>query len=396
MIGGSRVKVHHNTLADGYYVVRYGAVQAEDSVLIYNNHISRASTCIAFTGNSTGHVINSEIHDNFIDVSNEWDGSVDGSWYHNDGIHTWTGNTGYIRGLKIYNNKFFGEIGAHQTAYIYVSDNTDRCLIYNNVIKGQGHPTADGSIYLYGDCDSTYIYNNTIYGVDSMSSTGIEIDGTSNNLKVYNNVVDHIGRFLTVVPVGSSMDSCDYNISSCYGTNNRYNYHGEIYDPDRWITAWRNIGFDIHGTDSMPTYLNDSLQLDSASFGVNAGRTLPNFSTDIRGIARPQGSAWDMGAYEFGTPQICYDTVTIIGNYLTYTDSVFFGDSASPWFSVINDTTIKSRVPAHPVGVVNIRLVKEVGSGTLTSGYRFIEVVQSVFRKIGDWFGTRVFGIFKR
>lgn len=303
MISGSRIRIHHNTISDGYYVLRYGATQAEDSIFIYNNRILNASTGIAFTGNSTGDVTNCKINDNFIDIGNEWDGSVDGSWYHGDGIHTWTANTGFIRGLEVYNNKFFGEIGAHTTSYIYLSDNTSSSKVFNNVIMGSGHPTADGMIYIFGVCDSTRILNNTIYGCDSTAGTGIEIDGDAHNCVLINNVVANVGRFSTW-SANTSADTIDYNISWCRGTNSRYNYHGEIYSEiNGWWWAWQNAGWDLHGYSSKPIY-SDSLIPATGSNMINAGLTLPEVGFDVTGRSRLQKVFYDIGAYAYIMKQI--------------------------------------------------------------------------------------------
>lgn len=56
----------------------------------------------------------------------------------------------------------------------------------------------------------------------------------------------------------------------------------------------------------IPLADEEILQLDSADWKIkgispciNVGKTLSNVTSDIRGIARPQDTAYDMGAYEY-------------------------------------------------------------------------------------------------
>jgi hypothetical protein len=55
--------------------------------------------------------------------------------------------------------------------------------------------------------------------------------------------------------------------------------------------------------------------LRAQSVARDAGTTLTTFNTDIVGVHRPQGSAWDIGAYEFveggGRPPITLPPITL-------------------------------------------------------------------------------------
>jgi hypothetical protein len=45
--------------------------------------------------------------------------------------------------------------------------------------------------------------------------------------------------------------------------------------------------------------ITGNYRLRPGSPGINAGATLSGFNQDRNGVVRPQGSAWDIGAYEF-------------------------------------------------------------------------------------------------
>jgi hypothetical protein len=44
-----------------------------------------------------------------------------------------------------------------------------------------------------------------------------------------------------------------------------------------------------------------NFRLQSGSGAIDAGVALSNVTTDISGTARPQGSSYDIGAFEFAT-----------------------------------------------------------------------------------------------
>ena len=66
-------------------------------------------------------------------------------------------------------------------------------------------------------------------------------------------------------------------------------------------------------------------------------------------------------------------SVTISGSGFTGATAVTFGGSAATSVSVVNDTTITCITPSHSAGAVNVVVTNAAGSGTLTSGYTYLE-----------------------
>ena len=57
-----------------------------------------------------------------------------------------------------------------------------------------------------------------------------------------------------------------------------------------------------HNLTSDPKFVNPGafdFSLQAGSPAIDAGGTIPQVPVDINGVARPQGSAFDIGAYEF-------------------------------------------------------------------------------------------------
>ena len=117
---------------------------------------------------------------------------------------------------------------------------------------------------------------------------------------------------------------------------------------------------------------NGDWSLSPTSAAINAGTTIPAVTTDISGTnLRPQGSAYDMGAYE--TPSAISSftptsgasgaTVTITGSNLTGTTAVSFGGVAASSFTVNSDTQITATVGLGGTG--NVSVTTPGGIGTL-------------------------------
>lgn len=136
-------------------------------------------------------------------------------------------------------------------------------LIYNNLIYGinTGSGTSDAGIAVTQS--NNKVWNNTIY---NNTNTGIYVDTTASSTTVQNNIA-YLSVGSNYVDLGTSTTH-DHNLE---GTNPVFVTSGATPD----------------------------LHLQTTSPAKNAGTTLTAFTTDKDGITRPQGSAWDIGAYEF-------------------------------------------------------------------------------------------------
>lgn len=194
-----------------------------------------------------------------------------------------------------------------------ITNMTIRNCVFNQVIdQFEGvlrfktdEGTASGPIV-----DTYKIYNNTIIS-DIQSGAAIWFDkGTSTATTLFyrfdirNNVVRSVNT-LPLISVGPNsaasgpvMDlatfSCDYN-----------DYYGGSASPFIWngtamnFSTWKSTtSQDAHSITTAPS-LDGNLMPTLGANVIDAGTTLSGFSVDKNSVTRPQGSAWDIGAYEF-------------------------------------------------------------------------------------------------
>lgn len=147
--------------------------------------------------------------------------------------------------------------------------------VYNNVVYDNGGP---GLILAYGaGSTGTTLWNNT---VSANASIGINIHASQSDAVVQNNV------------------------SVLNGTSN-YANSGARTTEDHNVLA------------GDPLFVNpagDDFQLQAASPLINQGATLASVTTDVAGLSRPQGTAYDIGAYEYGASTTPIITTTSVAN----------------------------------------------------------------------------------
>jgi hypothetical protein len=188
--------------------------------------------------------------------ADEKDNVIDGgSYHHNTGYgiqcySTCSGTT--IRNIKVYNNNSWG---------VFVCCSGSGNKVYN-VVAYQNDLTRDnGGICLCSP--NVEGYNLTVYDNEGI---GILVGGSG--IIVRNSI-----------SLGNS--GPNYQVSSGSPTTSNNIFSGTASD---------------HFVD-VSTY---DLQLQLASTARDAGTSISGtFMTDLRGSTRPQGVAWDVGAYEF-------------------------------------------------------------------------------------------------
>jgi len=247
-----------------------------------------------------------DIYDNKLDGTN----CVTAS--HPDGIDN-TGSLGYMR---IYGNEF---IEFTQQVFIETPSNASLAAIriYNNTGRriGSGDPktagiviriknTGEGSFTL----SDTIIANNVFDALDQgclrifsdYATTTVSTSEISNNIFYNCSYNANLYEELTYVKAGLLF----YN-NILYGTDsisyNALDDGGGPYD----TASDLNTGTGFTGnTNSQPVFtnyagFNYSLSAEDTA-ALNAGKTLSDyFTTDKNGTDRPQGAAWDIGAYEY-------------------------------------------------------------------------------------------------
>jgi len=132
---------------------------------------------------------------------------------------------------------------------------------------------------------------------------------------------------------------------------------------------------------------NGDWSLSPTSAAINAGTTIPAVTTDITGTLRPQGTGYDIGAYETPsaissftpTSGVNGTTVTITGTNLTGATAVSFGGTPASSFIVNSDTQITATVGLGGTGNVSVTTPGGIGTlaGFTCTGYLPAPVITS-------------------
>jgi len=214
---------------------------------------------------------------------------------------------------KIHDNFFRATTSDYQA--IYGPTSSGNILIYNNIIDFTGTDMlrgVGGSMINLKNGSTAYlsveVYNNVFIG------TGY------NNIGFYN--VDNLVFKNNLVKLG--LDT-DYHIEVNMRNNNYNNAHFDYNQYDvpslnsmirgGW-TGWRSSTYgsqDAHSkvlqnpTNEIklfsfvnaPSLDPEGYRLASGSSGIDEGTSVSGVVVDFVATSRPQGSAWDVGAYEF-------------------------------------------------------------------------------------------------
>jgi hypothetical protein len=171
---------------------------------------------------------------------------------HDHGIYLSNGNNILIRNNVFYNIN-------HGWAVHRYGSPCDQLQIVNNTFAFP-NPNKVGHVLLASDLTNSLIANNIFY---QPTTAGIDWGGVMTNVTVSHNLAFN-GTVTTTPPPGVTLA-------------------GNLDNTDPlFVTA---AGADFH--------------LRAGSPAINAGLSLSSVPNDFDGVTRPQGTGWDIGAFEF-------------------------------------------------------------------------------------------------
>ena len=233
-----------------------------------------------------------------------------GNYIHDNGA---VEDNGGVAGRDIYDHGMYME--GSNNSYI------------NNIVTRNMHGSGI-QIASYNNMTNAVAYNNTVTNnkVDGITiwSTG---SGSFTGLKVKNNIVSGNGGFGIggCAPVGSGF---------AVSNNLEYSNTRGAFSADYCGSA--TVLSQSAAVLTNPVFVNSAsdLHLQSSSPAINAGATIASVPTDFGGSTRPQGSAYDIGAYEY-VVAIPAPTVTLSAS----PTSIISGSSSTLTWSSTNATS---------------------------------------------------------
>jgi hypothetical protein len=208
------------------------------------------------------------------------------------------GGDGIISGARvsrntIFNNGLGGGSGINGDG---VQDSLfSNNLLYDNHASGISLYQIDAG----GPGRNNRIFNNTIL-MAADARWALNIQDGSTNLTVYNNILLTAHSFRGSISI--SPDSLPGFVSDRNILIPRFTFNGG--DSVLSLADWQaETGQDSHSRTSSPARLfvdpgAKNYRLDADSPAIDRGKTLTLVTDDLVGAARPQGSGFDIGAYE--------------------------------------------------------------------------------------------------
>ncbi len=206
----------------------------------------------------------------------------------NRAIQFYSSTSNFQYDLSVHDNYIHNIVG-DGINFATVNAGNGKVEAYNNLIVnvGKGPDPYNGSsnyacILAMGTNSGTVeIFNNTMYDCGSRGSSSAGGIGAGVNTRLRNNIIYQIGSEAYLEP--------DYGGSRISGSNNLW--YGAGNGPSQ---ATSNIN-------ANPQFVNvgSNFQLSASSPAINVGTTIGTLTMDVNGNYRPQGSGYEIGAYEY-------------------------------------------------------------------------------------------------
>jgi parallel beta-helix repeat protein len=297
--GSGQIRVRYSTgdviENNDIYVTGHGGVflWSNTGVVVRNNKITTPTNSTAQTDGIYSQLNTGNIYEkNTIIISNnEVNGHDDGIQVYQDADVTTRSNYIEQRNTKTYNAQGIWMAGSNGTLRVY--NNVVYAPNTNNALIGvQNNPEG----YMAGNA-TLVAYNNTVVGG---RWGNIYIQNSPNSIAENNIIVSNKSnaRAIRISGTKPPTGNIDYNIYYTPNSTQPVWHEGVAYYT--W-SQWKKLGYEARGINQNPMLKNIAgldFSLQDTSPAIDAGVTITGMS-DFKGTSRPQGSAYDMGAYEF-------------------------------------------------------------------------------------------------
>jgi len=320
LVNGQRLDVMGNsTLPDGVYFVslptpgNYGVIDLYSDVAL-TAPVTLASSGTGGTVNRTGFgMFNLSIHDNLIHDQNGACISLAGSDPSRGAI------TIYNNVLRDCGTGPWTDVGGMALPGFYLLNSPDYPA---RNISGSGTIEA---------------YNNTIYNMSKISPPPGSVAGVVCMNAISTPLYFRMRNNIIYQPGGVAFATCP-RVDRITGFGNTWFGTSTAYPPnltDRYTYDPQFV--DIAARD---------LRLSSTSPAIDAGSTISGLAYDYSAVPRPQGAAYDLGAYEYVSGSTPTDPLTIttatlpdgvVGGAYSLTMAASGGSGAKTWDVTVND-----------------------------------------------------------
>ncbi len=290
--GFNDLTISGNTTSNSGGGIFIGYRAGSNNLKVFNNTLSAHGVALVIGSEGTGAALdNVRVYNNDLSANKEWSGHPD---IHVDLLHMYAVQPStQITNAQVYGNYFHGNLGIYPTAFAFIEGYVTSPLIYNNVFFHDTFGGGNGDLAFKG-ANGARAMNNTFTSNVGGTAIGTTDWGGTERVTIINNVIsNYTYGVYDGMSSGTGIQSADYNLF--YPATTLFRANGQ-----QGITfaQWQAAGFDTHGLLSNPL-LDGSYKAQSTSPLINAGTSLSTyFSTDKDGLSRPQGSAWDIGAFE--------------------------------------------------------------------------------------------------
>ncbi len=167
-------------------------------------------------------------------------------------------------------------------------------LLSDNLARGvEINDTAAAAID-----DANQIFNNTVVQPSGGGYPLGILNGSTGNA-ILNNILLHTGGLGSIEVDSASLEDMQSDFNNLFGPV-------LLDNVPILLTSWQSLGFETFsisfaGGDIFVNQEAGNFELKADSEAIDRGRFVTGASVDIRGVSRPQGPSFDIGAYEFQT-----------------------------------------------------------------------------------------------